>query len=87
MDRVQDTSILMVITCRPEFQPSWNAHSHITKLTLNRLSRQLRTTLVERVAGAKALPKEVIEEIIVKTDGVPLFVEELTKAVLEFEPS
>jgi class 3 adenylate cyclase/predicted ATPase len=83
VDRVQDTSILIIITCRSEFQPSWNAHSHITTLTLNRFSRQLRTTLVERVAGTKKLPEEVVEEIIVKTDGVPLFVEELTKAVLE----
>ena len=64
VDKVQGASILIVITCRPEFQPSWNAHSHITTLTLNRLSRQLRATLVERVAGAKKLPKEIIEEII-----------------------
>jgi predicted ATPase/class 3 adenylate cyclase len=83
VDRVQDTSIIILITCRSEFQPSWNAHSHITTLTLNRLGRQLRTTLVEHVAGAKQLPREVIKEIIAKTDGVPLFVEELTKAVLE----
>jgi class 3 adenylate cyclase/predicted ATPase len=83
VDRVQNTSILIIITCRSEFQPRWNAHSHLTTLTLNRLSRQLRTTLVERVAGAKKLPKEVIEAIIMKTDGVPLFVEELTKAVIE----
>jgi class 3 adenylate cyclase/predicted ATPase len=83
IDKVQNTSILIVITCRPEFQPGWNAHSHITTLTLNRFSRQLRTLLVERVAGAKELPKDLIEEIIVKTDGVPLFVEELTKSVLE----
>jgi class 3 adenylate cyclase/predicted ATPase len=83
VDRVENTSILIIITCRSEFQPGWNAHSHITTLTLNRLSRQLRTTLVECVAGAKKLPKEVVEEITLKTDGVPLFVEELTKAVLE----
>jgi len=83
VDRVQSRSILIVITCRSEFEHRWNAHSHITTLTLNRLSRQLRTTLVERVAGAEKLPREVIEEIIVRTDGVPLFVEELTKAVIE----
>jgi len=83
VDRVQDASVLIVITCRPEFQPSWNAQSHITTLTLNRLSRHLRAAMVACVAGAKALPEEVVEEIIVKTDGVPLFVEELTKAVLE----
>jgi predicted ATPase/class 3 adenylate cyclase len=82
-DRVQNASVLVVMTCRPEFQPGWNARSHITTLTLNRLSLQLRTMLVENVAGAKKLPKELVEEITVKTDGVPLFVEELTKAVLE----
>ncbi|MET4212668.1 class 3 adenylate cyclase/predicted ATPase [Bradyrhizobium sp. LA2.1] len=80
--RVQNQPVLVIITARSEFQPSWNAHSHITTLVLNRLSRQLRTTLVERVAG-RELPKEVVEEIIVKTDGVPLFLEELTKTVLE----
>ncbi|MBR0831010.1 AAA family ATPase [Bradyrhizobium manausense] len=83
VDKVQGKPILVIITARSEFQPSWNAHSHITTLLLNRLSRQLRATLVERVAGSRELPKEVVEEIIVKTDGVPLFVEELTKTVLE----
>ena len=82
VDRVQNRPILVIITARSEFQPSWSAHSHITTLVLSRLSRQLRTTLVERVAG-RELPKEVVEEIIVKTDGVPLFLEELTKTVLE----
>lgn len=82
VDRLQNRPILVIITARTEFQPSWNAHSHITTVVLNRLSRQLRTTLVERVAG-RELPKEVVEEIIVKTDGVPLFLEELTKTVLE----
>lgn len=82
VDRVQNQRILVIITARSEFQPSWSAHSHITTVVLNRLSRQLRTTLVERVAG-RELPKEVVEEIIVKTDGVPLFLEELTKTVLE----
>ena len=82
VDRVQNRSILVIITARSEFQPSWHPHSHITTLVLNRLSRPLRTTLVERVAG-RELPKEVVEEIIVKTDGVPLFLEELTKTVLE----
>ncbi|MDF0498739.1 ATP-binding protein [Bradyrhizobium yuanmingense] len=83
VERVQYTPILVVITCRSEFKPSWSAHSHITTLVLNRLSRQQRTTMVERVAGSRKMPKEVVEDIIIKTDGVPLFVEELTKAVLE----
>ena len=82
VDRIQDASILVVITCRSEFQPSWDAHYHVTTLTLNRLSRQQRATLVERVVGSE-LPSEIVEEIVVKTDGVPLFVEELTKAVIE----
>lgn len=82
VDRIQNTSILVVITCRPEFQASWDAHYHITTLTLSRLNRQQRATLVERVVGTE-LPNEIIEEIIVKTDGVPLFLEELTKAVIE----
>jgi class 3 adenylate cyclase/predicted ATPase len=83
VDRVQDASVLMVITSRPEFQASWNAQSHMTTLMLNRLSRQLRAVMVERVSRFKQLPEEVIEEIIIKTDGIPLFVEELTKTVLE----
>jgi class 3 adenylate cyclase/predicted ATPase len=83
VDRLQDMPVFMAITCRPEFQPSWTAQSHITALTLNRLSRHSRATLVEHVAGTRRLPDEIVEEIVVKTDGVPLFVEELTKAVLE----
>jgi class 3 adenylate cyclase/predicted ATPase len=83
VERVQEAPVLMIITCRPEFQPSWSAHSHITRLTLNRLSRQLRATMVASVAAGKALPEDVVKEIVIKTDGIPLFVEELTKAVLE----
>jgi class 3 adenylate cyclase/predicted ATPase len=83
VEKVQNAPALVIITGRAEFQPSWKAHPHITVLMLNRLSPHLRTTLVERVVGSRALPKEVVDDIIVKTDGVPLFVEELTKAVLE----
>src|SRR5262249_15691417 len=83
VDRVQDAAVMMVITCRPEFQPSWSAQSHMTTLALNRLSRQLRAAMVEGIVRAKPLPQELVEEIVVKTDGVPLFVEELTKTVLE----
>ncbi|MGF6432823.1 MULTISPECIES: ATP-binding protein [Bradyrhizobium] len=83
VENVRTTSILVVITCRPEFQPGWKDHAHTISANLKRLGRQVRTILVERVAGEKELPREVIEDIIVKTDGVPLFLEELTKAVLE----
>ncbi|MGY4569978.1 AAA family ATPase [Bradyrhizobium sp. USDA 3256] len=83
VENVRNKSILVVITCRPEFQPGWKDHAHTISANLKRLGRQVRTILVERVAGEKELPREVIEDIIVKTDGVPLFLEELTKAVLE----
>ena len=58
-------------------------HAHATLLTLNRLARRQAAAIVDRVAGGKALPAEVLEQIVARTDGVPLFVEELTKAVLE----
>ena len=83
VESVRNTSILVVVTCRPEFQPGWKGQAHAVTANLKRLGRQVRTTLVERVAGDKELPREVVEDIIVKTDGVPLFLEELTKAVLE----
>jgi class 3 adenylate cyclase len=74
---------LLIVTFRPEFQPPWTAQPHVTMLALNRLDRQDRTALVEQIAGGKALPEEVVGQIADRTDGVPLFVEELTKSVLE----
>ncbi len=81
--RVQAARVLAVITFRPEFAPPWHGYTHVTSLTLNRLSRAQCTAMVEGLTGNKALPAEVLEQIVAKTDGVPLFVEELTKAVLE----
>jgi class 3 adenylate cyclase/tetratricopeptide (TPR) repeat protein len=75
--------ILQLITARPEFVPSWPAHVQATAIALTRLDRHEGTALVERVAGGKVLPAEVLEQILARTDGVPLFVEELTKTVLE----
>jgi class 3 adenylate cyclase/predicted ATPase len=83
VDRVPGLAVLLVVTYRPEFSPPWDGRPHVAVLTLNRLPREAVTTIVERVAGGKALPAEVIEEIRTRTDGVPLFVEELTKTVLE----
>ena len=83
IDRVQDARVLLVITYRPEFTPRWSGFTHVTTHTLNRLSRQQVATMVGRVTGGKALPQEVLDQIVTKTDGVPLFVEELTKTVLE----
>jgi len=81
--RVQDTRVLVVITSRPEFEAPWKALSHVTALTLTRLSLQQGAAMVTRITAGKALPQEVLEQILAKTDGVPLFVEELTNTILE----
>ena len=76
-----------VITFRPEFAPPWAGHGHVTALSLSRLARRQGGAMVERVTGGRTLPAEVLEQILARTDGVPLFVEELTKAVLEIGPA
>ncbi|MCK1606571.1 AAA family ATPase [Bradyrhizobium sp. 166] len=83
VDEVQQLPILIIITFRPEFVPRWAGHGHVTALSLSRLGRRQGATVVDRITGGKILPQEVLEQILAKTDGVPLFVEELTKAVLE----
>ncbi|UVO27502.1 adenylate/guanylate cyclase domain-containing protein [Bradyrhizobium arachidis] len=83
VDEVQRLPILMIVTFRPEFVPRWTGHGHVTALFLSRLGRKQGTAVVERIAGGKLLPQEVLDQILAKTDGVPLFVEELTKAVIE----
>ena len=83
IDEIPDSAVLLVITYRPEFDPPWAGHSHITTLTLNRLGRREGAEIVAKVTGGKTLPDEVLDQIVAKTDGVPLFVEELTKNVLE----
>jgi predicted ATPase len=75
--------VLLIVTFRPEFQMPWTGQPQVSMLTLNRLDRHDRTALVEQIAGGKALPDEVVGQIVDRTDGVPLFVEELTKSVLE----
>jgi class 3 adenylate cyclase/predicted ATPase len=75
--------VLLVMTYRPEYAPRWSGEAHVTTLTLNRFNRRLGAQLAENVTGGKALPPEIIDQILAKTDGVPLFVEELTKTVLE----
>jgi class 3 adenylate cyclase/predicted ATPase len=83
VERVRTLSVLLIVTFRPEFQPPWIGQPQVTMLALNRLDRRDRTNLVEQIAGGKALPDDVIDQIVERTDGVPLFVEELTKSVLE----
>ena len=83
IDRVQAAPVLAIVTYRPDFEPPWHGHTHVTSLTLNRLSREQCTAMVTDVTSGKALPKEVLDQIVAKTDGIPLFVEELTKTVVE----
>ena len=83
IERVADWPVLLLAMFRPEFQPPWTGQPHVTMLTLARLDRRDTAAMVANVAGNAALPAEIVEEIAERTDGVPLFVEELTKAVLE----
>jgi class 3 adenylate cyclase/predicted ATPase len=83
VERVRRLPVLLIITFRPEFQPAWRGEQHVTMLVLNRLDRRARSALVEQIAGGKQLPDEVVAQIVERTDGVPLFIEELTKSVLE----
>jgi class 3 adenylate cyclase/predicted ATPase len=83
VERVGSLPVLLIVTFRPEFQPPWTGQPQVTTLALNRLDRRDRTVLVEQIAGGKALPDEVVAQIADRTDGIPLFVEELTKSVLE----
>jgi class 3 adenylate cyclase/tetratricopeptide (TPR) repeat protein len=82
VERVSSLPVLLIVTFRPEFQPSWVGQPQVSMVALNRLDRHDRTILVEQIAG-KPLPDEVVDQIVDRTDGVPLFVEELTKSVLE----
>src|SRR3982075_3282008 len=75
--------VLFLITARPEFTPPWPGHAHVTTISLTRLNRRNGAALIERVTAGKTLPEEVMDQILARTDGVPLFVEELTKTVLE----
>ena len=83
VERIGGLPVLLIVSFRPEFQSSWSGQPRVTMLALNRLDRRERTVLVERIAGNAALPGEVVAQIADRTDGVPLFVEELTKSVLE----
>jgi class 3 adenylate cyclase/predicted ATPase len=77
--------LLLLLTARPEFHPPWPMHAHVTQLTLSRLGREHVAQMAERVAGGKALPPEVVQQVVGRTDGIPLFVEELTKLLLDSE--
>jgi class 3 adenylate cyclase/tetratricopeptide (TPR) repeat protein len=83
IERAKGLPLLILITHRPEFQSHWNNNAHVTEIQLNRLSRAQSAALILKVTNDKPLPADLVTQIVDKTDGVPLFLEELTKAVLE----
>ena len=83
VDQGPTACILALFTFRPDFPPPWTGRAHLTQLTVNRLPQRQAVEVIRQVAHGKVLPPEVVEQIVAKTDGVPLFVEELTKMVLE----
>ena len=83
IDRVRTVPLLVVLTHRPEFQSRWSEQGHVGALNLSKLTRAQSAAMVSALAGGKALPAALLEQILTRTDGVPLFVEELTKSILE----
>ncbi len=82
--RVEQLPVLLIATFRPDFQPPWIGQAHVTMVALARLARRDGAALVRQLAGdSAALPADIVEEIIERTDGVPLFLEEVTKVVIE----
>ena len=84
-DRIATLRVLLIVTFRPEFVAPWVGQPHVTSLTLNRLGKRAAAAIVAHLVGNKELPTDLIAEIVERTDGIPLFVEEMTKAVLEAE--
>jgi predicted ATPase len=83
IDRVRRLPVMLAVTFRPEFQPPWGGRPHVTSLTLSRLGEREGAALVQKLAGNSPLTPDIVADIVERTDGVPLFIEELTKAVLE----
>ena len=85
VDRIITLPVLLIVTFRPEFTAPWAGRSHVTSLALNRLGERETAAVIAHLVGNKELPADVMAEIVERTDGIPLFVEEMTKAVLEAE--
>ena len=85
VDRIRTLGALLIVTYRPEFEPPWIGRPYVTALTLNRLAEREISAMIDGFVGNKPLPANVRQDIIERTDGIPLFVEEMTKAVLEAE--
>jgi class 3 adenylate cyclase len=85
VDEIAILPVLLIVTFRPEFDPPWIGQPHVTALTINRLTQRDVDAMIDRVVGNKLLPASIRRDIVERTDGIPLFVEEITKAVLEAE--
>jgi class 3 adenylate cyclase/predicted ATPase len=85
VDRIAVLRALLIVTFRPEFEPPWIGRPHVTALTINRLARRNVGAMIDRVAGSTLISANIRQDIIERTDGIPLFVEEMTKALLEAE--
>ena len=85
VERLKALPVLLIVTYRPEFDPPWIGRPYVTALNLNRLGEREIAAMIDRVTGNKAMPDSIRQDIIERTDGIPLFVEEMTKAVLEAE--
>jgi class 3 adenylate cyclase/tetratricopeptide (TPR) repeat protein len=85
VERIRTLPVLLIVTFRPEFEPPWIGRPHVTSLTINRFAQREINSLIDRVVGKRMLPPSIRQDIIERTDGIPLFVEEMTKAVLEAE--
>ena len=85
IERIRSTPVLLIVTFRTEFAPPWVGQAHVTSLTLNRLGEREVAAIIGHLVGNKQLAADVVAEIVERTDGIPLFVEEMTKAVLEAE--
>src|SRR5262249_55339645 len=83
LDQIPTAALFALFTCRPHFQPSWTHRSYLTEVSVTRLAQPHMERMTTHVAGGKPLPAQVLTQVIEKTDGVPLFVEEMTKAILE----
>jgi predicted ATPase len=83
VDKIPTLRVLLIVTFRPEFDPPWVGLPYVTALNLNRFGEREIAAMIDRITGNKALPESIRQDIIERTDGIPLFVEEMTKAVLE----
>src|SRR5262249_41180386 len=83
VDRLRTLHVLLIVTFRPEFEPPWIGRPYVAALTINRLGQHDTEAMIDGVVGNKLIPADIRKDIIERTDGIPLFVEEMTKAVLE----